>query len=378
MDFRFFAKSDIVFGSGAAGGLPDILRERGAGKALVICDSFGSGAAERVLGLVRQAVPAVSFGEVPACPTVSQAEEAAGLARKEDVDIVLALGDGGCMDLAKAVGLLTVNPGPIGRFGGAVKPENPALPLIAVPCAAGASGEMTDICTLVESESMASLVIRDKSLVPSKLIVDPELTSGLPPELTAAAGMDALAHAAESYISSCSTPLTEYHSLIGLKILYQSIVAAVEDGSDMTAREQMLLGSVITGVALSNTGSGLANAIAHNLSARFGLSHGMASAAVLPYVMESCAGSCPEKMVLMAQTIGLPITGQMKKDRYLFSEELMRLTSELDIKPLSRQGVGEAALEELVDGVLREAALSFDPRRELSGDELRFILRQAF
>ena len=190
--------------------------------------------------------------------------------------------------------------------------------------------------------------------------------------------MDAITHAVESYISNMATPLTEYNALEGLKILYKNLPLVCKDGDDMDAREQMMLGCIITGFSFSNANLGLVHGIAHTLSAHFGLAHGMANACVLPYVMKYNAESCPEKMVDLAKAIGLETSGDIEKDKYLLGDALLALTKELGIKTISEQGISEADLDMLADDVLKEPVLGFNPRQGITKEDVIDSMKQAY
>ena len=221
-------------------------------------------------------------------------------------------------------------------------------------------------------------VVIDNKIVASDVIADPDFTKTVPAGVTAATGMDAITHAVESYISNMATPLTEYNSLKGLEILHKNLPKVVKDGSDMDAREQMMLGCIITGFGFSNANLGLVHGIAHTLSAHFGLAHGMANATVLPYVMEYNAGSCPEKMVDLAKAIKLPVTGNLDEDKLLLAKELKRLTTELGIKTLEEQGIKKEDFDMLADDVLKEPVLGFNPRQNITKEDILAILEKAF
>lgn len=146
----------------------------------------------------------------------------------------------------------------------------------------------------------------------------------------------------------------------------------------MDAREQMMLGCIITGFGFSNANLGLVHGIAHTLSAHFGLAHGMANATVLPYVMEYNADSCPEKMVNLAKAINLPISGNLDEDKLLLAKELKRLTRELGIKTLSEQGIEKKDFDMLAEDVLKEPVLGFNPRQNITKEDILEILDKAF
>ena len=381
MSFNFFVKSYIEFGAGAINRLPEILKGYQAKKVMLVYDGGvkAAGIADVVLAAIREAgVEYVIFDGVIPNPTNEVVEKAASIAKEEKVDVFVAAGGGSSIDLAKAVNVLMSNPGSIGEYGGMNMVKNPLLPLIAIPTTAGTSSEITNVSALIDTEKVIKYVVIDNNLVPSKVIADPEFTKTMPASVTAATGMDAITHAVESYISNMATPLTEYNSLAGLKIFHANIAAAVKNGSDMKAREQMMLGCIITGFGFSNANLGMVHAIAHTLSAHFGLAHGMANACVLPYVMAFNAPSCPEKMVEMAKALDLPVSGNTEKDMYLLSEELLRLIKELGIKTISEQGIKEEDLDMLADDVLKEPVLGFNPRQGVTKQDVLDILHKAF
>jgi alcohol dehydrogenase len=377
----FFVNSNIVFGRDAINRLPLILKEYNPKSVMIVCD-----AGVKIAGIVETVIAKITstdtkvtvFDKTIQNPTNELAEEAVVIAKNEGIDLFVAVGGGSSIDLAKAINILMTNPGPIELYGGIGLVKNSVLPLIAIPTTAGTSSEITNVCALIDTKSVRKYVIIDNKIVAERVVADPEFTRTMPPSITAATGMDAVTHAVESYISNMSTPLTEYNSINGLKILYKNLPRVFFDGNDIQAREQMMLGCIITGFGFSNANLGLVHAIAHTLSAHFYLAHGMANAAVLPFVMEYNADSVPEKMVKMAEAIHLPLSGDIEKDKYLLSKELQRLTGMLGIKKLSGQGIREKDLAVLTDDVLKEPVLSFNPKRNVTRDDILNILYKAF
>ena len=381
MSFNFWVKSNITFGRGAVEKLPEIINRYGLKNIMVVYDSGvkAAGIAERVMEQVEKAgVKAVVFDGVIPNPTNEVVEEAATIAEEAKVDGFVAAGGGSSIDLAKAINVLMTNPGTIGEYGGMGMVKNTCLPLIAIPTTAGTSSEITNVSALIDTEKVIKYVVIDNNIVASDVIADPDFTRTVPTGVTAATGMDAITHAVESYISNMATPLTEYNSLKGLEILHENLPKVVKDGSDMDAREQMMLGCIITGFGFSNANLGLVHGIAHTLSAHFGLAHGMANATVLPYVMEYNADSCPEKMVDLAKAINLPITGNLDEDKLLLAKDLKRLTTELGIKTLSEQGIKKEDFDMLAEDVLKEPVLGFNPRQNITKEDVLAILEKAF
>lgn len=381
MSFNFFVKSNITFGKGAVEKLPEILKGYGLKKVMIVYDGGvkAAGIAEKIVDQVKKAeVEYLIFDGVIPNPTNEVVEEAAKLAKEAKVEGMVAVGGGSSIDLAKAVNVLMTNPGTIGEYGGMNMVKNPCLPLIAIPTTAGTSSEITNVSALIDTEKVIKYVVIDNKIVASDVIADPEFTKTMPVSVTAATGMDAITHAVESYISNEATPLTEYNSLKGLSILYENLPKVVENGSDMEARENMMLGCIITGFGFSNANLGFVHAIAHTLSAHFGLAHGMANACVLPYVMEYNAEACPEKMVDMAKTIGLPVSGNIDEDKYLLAHALKDLIVKLKIKTLSEQNVPESAFDRLAEDVLKEPVLGFNPRQGVTKEDVITILKKAY
>ncbi len=381
MSYNFFVKSNITFGKGAVEKLPELIQNYGMKNIMVVYDQGvkAAGIAQVVLEQINKAeANVVIFDGVIPNPTNDVVEEAASLAKESNVDGFVAVGGGSSIDLAKAVNILMKNPGKIGEYGGMNLVKNPCLPLIAIPTTAGTSSEITNVSALIDTEKVVKYVVIDNNIVASDVIADPEFTRTVPASVTAATGMDAITHAVESYISNMATPLTEYNSLKGLEILYHNLPKAVKDGNDMEAREQMMLGCIITGFGFSNANLGLVHGIAHTLSAHFGLAHGMANATVLPYVMEYNAESCPKKMVNLAKAIGLEVSGDLENDKYLLAKEFKKLIKELNIKTLSEQGIEKTHFDMIAEDVLKEPVLGFNPRQNISKEDVIAILEKAY
>ena len=380
MASEFFVSSDVTFGKNAAKELPRILKEFKAKNVMVVYDAGVkmAGIAEKVLAEVEKAdVKVTVFDGVIPNPTNEVVEEAAEIAQRENIDVFVAVGGGSSIDLTKAVNILMTNPGPIGQYGGIGLVKEPVLPLIAIPTTAGTSSEITNVVALTDTKAVCKYVIIDNKIVADKVIADPEFTKTMPAGVTAATGMDAITHAVESYISNMSTALTEYHSIKALQIFHEYLPKAVANGSDMEAREKMMLGWLIAGFGFSNANLGLVHGIAHTLSAHFHLAHGVANATVLPYVMEYNADSCPEKMVNLAKAIDLPVSGDLAKDKYLLSEELLKMTKTVGIKTLSELGVEEKDFEMIAEDVLKEPVLGFNPKQGVTKEDVISILKKA-
>ncbi len=382
MAYNFFVHSDLVFGKDAAAALSGILENENIKNVMVIYDGGvkAAGIAEKVLAEVNKVdgIKVTTFDEVEPNPSNQLVERIYAIAKEAGVEGFVAVGGGSSIDAAKAANVLMTNPGPIGQYGGIGLVKNKPLPLIAIPTTAGTSSEITNVSALTDTEAVCKYVVIDNKITPSYVIADPEYTRTMPKGVTAATGMDAITHAVESYISNMATPLTRYNSIQGLKIFYENLPKVVEDGNNMEARENMMMGCVITGFGFSNANLGLVHGIAHTLSAHFHLAHGMANAVVLPYVMAYNAPSCPDEMIELAKAIDLPMTGDKDRDMYALSDALLAMTKKLGIKTLSEQGIKEEDFDMLADDVLKEPVLNFNPKQGVTKEDVLELLKKAF
>lgn len=382
---EFFVKSDVTFGKDAICELSRILEGFGAKNVLVVYDKGvkAVGIADKVVGAIdNKKFKVIEFDGVVPNPTNEVVEEGYELAKRNEVNAFVAVGGGSSMDTAKAINILCANGGDIMDYEGIGNVPKPVFPLVAIPTTAGTSSEITNVAALVDTKSVRKYVVIDNKIVADKVICDPEFTRTVPPSVTAATGLDAITHAVESYISNEATYLTKYNSLRGLQIFHENLERVYRDGNDMEARENMMLGCIVVGFGFSNANLGLVHAIAHTLSAHFGLAHGAANACVLPYVTAFNAEKCPEEMIEMAKAINLPLTEDKESDKYALSRELLRMAKEMGIKPLHEQGRDRKITEEdfdiIAEDALKEGPLHFNPRQDVTKETIIEILKKAF
>lgn len=382
---EFFIKTDVTFGADSVQELSRVLHDFYAKNVLVVYDKgvAAVGIADKVLAAIdKKAFRVVCYDGVVPNPTNEVVEEGYAIAKANQVDAIVAVGGGSSIDTAKAINVLLANGGNIMDYEGIGNVPKPVLPLIAIPTTAGTSSEITNVAALVDTASVRKYVVIDNKIVPDKVIADPEFTRTVPPFVTAATGLDAITHAVESYVSIEANFLTKYNSLRALQIFHEYLPRAYRDGNDMEARENMMLGCIVVGFGFSNANLGLVHAIAHTLSAHFGLAHGDANACVLPYVVAFNAQKCSKEMIELAKAINLPMTGDEEKDKFALADELLRMTREMGIKPLSEQGrntkITESDFDMLAEEALKEGPLHFNPRQDVTKEVIIDILKKAF
>jgi alcohol dehydrogenase class IV len=283
------------FGAGAAARVGAEARAQGARHAFLLADPgvMAAGVCASVIASLADAGLAHTLhtGVVPN-PSVESVDEAAAHYHACGADAVVAVGGGSAIDTGKGVRMLAgAEAGAsIAAFsflrGAEARPVPRALPpLIAVPTTAGTGAEMTPWGVITDAARRQKFGIGGPAVTPSAAILDPELTYGLPPLLTAATGMDALTHCIEAFVSTNPAPALDPMILHGIDLLGRSLPTAVAHGSDARAREEMMLGAMIGGIAISTRWLGACHALAHPLSALAGVQHGIANAIMLPHQM---------------------------------------------------------------------------------------------
>jgi alcohol dehydrogenase class IV len=220
-------------------------------------------------------------------------------------DAIVAFGGGSVMDAAKVIGLAAANRRDprslVGYFRAFVGP----VPIYAVPTTAGTGSEVTVAAVISDPEAGRKLVIADTRIVPQMAALDPALMAGLPPDVTAATGMDALTHAVEAYISGWRTDESDRLAEAAVRAIFANLPTACRDGRDLVARERMALAATWAGMAFTRANVGNVHAIAHQLGGRYHTPHGLANALVLPHVLRFCAAEAAPRLAALARAVGL-------------------------------------------------------------------------
>jgi alcohol dehydrogenase class IV len=380
--FEFATAARIVFGAGRALELPEILRVFGPRVFLVT--GRNPDRLEPILSGLRGAgffsTPFVIGTE----PSVAAVEAGASLAREAHCDVVLTIGGGSAMDAAKAIAAFATNPGNVVDYleviGRALPLARPALPIVAVPTTAGTGAEVTRNAVLHSPEHRVKVSLRSPSLLPRVAIVDPELTIGLPPPLTASTGLDALTQLIEPFVCSRANPMTDALCRDGMGRVARSLRRAFERGDDLEARTEMSLASLFGGLALANAGLGAVHGFAAPMGGTFPVAHGAVCAALLPHVMEANIRVASELNAtetlrrydkVACVLTGNPTAGALDGVRWV--EALCR---DLAIPRLSSLGIARADFPGLVAKAQAASSMKANPV-QLTPDRLEQILERA-
>jgi alcohol dehydrogenase class IV len=381
--FSFRAAGEIIFGVGAVNRLGAAVRKAGGKRVLVVADpGFAkTGSFLQVTqSLEREGLSLVLFDRVEPEPRTVVADQGGEVARKERCDFVLGVGGGSAMDTAKAAAVLATNGGQARDYQGLDKVPRPGLPKGMVPTTAGTGSEVTFTAVFINEEEKKKAGINSPHLYPEMSVLDPELTLSLPPAVTAFTGMDALAHAVESYTSKAAHSLSEMFSLEGIRLIGKSLRRAVEVGSDLDARSDMLLGSLLAGIGLANAGVTAVHSLSYPLGGRFRVPHGVGNGLLLPAVMEYNALSLPEKFARIAGAIGEKTEGlSAKKAALLAVEAVRRLARDIQVPMrLSDLGIPESAFPGMAEEALKVTRPLENNPRPVSFEDAIQVYRSVF
>jgi choline dehydrogenase len=358
--FRNHLPVRIRFGEGVAGDLAAVLAEEGAHRPLVVIDEGLAGLVPRVADALAAVPGAETFEKPPGEPTVELVERAAEVLAGAGADAVAAIGGGSAMDTAKAARLVAGQGGPYLRFaaGGAAY-EPPAIPLVCVPTTAGTGSEVSGGAVITDERTHVKAGIASPHLRAQHALVDPALTWGLPPGITAHTGIDALAQAVAAMVVTARTPIGDGIALEAIGLAGRALVRVVHDGSDHDARSQMACASLMAGLAMNISDCGAEHSLGQALGGRFGLPHGLTIGLVLAETMDRDRRHVPAAFERIADALGEPAGGPADGSRAVTA--VRRILAELEFDTLAGVGVQEADIDGLVDGALADYFITVAP-----------------
>lgn len=305
--FSFTGARKIVFGCGSLEGLPGHIAEFGARKPLIVIDGnlSADGFREKVSSLFGgDHSRYLIFDEITGEPPLEIADKGAALARAEGCDIVVGIGGGSTLDAAKAMAVIVTNGGEAVQYLGLNNVPGPGLPKIMIPTTAGTGSEVTFTAVFIRKDLKKKEGINSPYLYPELALLDPLLTVSVPPAVTASTGLDALCHAIESYTSIIASPMSEMMSLEAISLIASNLRTCVHNGSDIAAREKVLLGSLYAGLGLANAGVTAVHSLSYPLGGTYGIPHGLANTILLPTVMRFNVVAALEKFADIAEVMG--------------------------------------------------------------------------
>ncbi len=367
---QFHGKTKLCYGKYAL----ETLEELPATSAFVVTDPFmvKSGFAEQVTShLERRNLPHAIFAEVEPDPSLETVVRGAAEFIRFRADLIVALGGGSAIDTAKAIAFFAVK----------AAPQLPRPLLAAIPTTSGTGSEVTAISVVTDKAQGVKIPLNDELLIPDVAILDARFTRTVPPPVTAATGMDVLTHAMEAYTSRDNNAFTDILAVQAIRYVFSFLLKAYQQMEDMEAREMMLLGSCMAGMAFNNSGLGLTHSMAHALGGQFHIPHGLANAVFLPYVIRFNSFDAGVRYRELARIIGLPHANVEEGTQALIGavqslNEAMRIPSRLRELKIEEPAF-RAALDSMAAHALDDMCTQSNPRRPSLAD-IRTLLEQAW
>lgn len=386
MESRLFKMLTMVeYGIGVAEKIGEKTKEFGGKKALLVTDPGlkKTGLVDNVANLLKKSgIDSVVFDNVKGNPLISSCEEGLEIFKKEHCDLTIAIGGGSPIDTAKAVNIVEANGGHILDYEMFIDGmRNPITkrkkPLIVIPTTSGTGSEVTMWSVITDPKRKYKASFGHPYMAPEYSLSDPAVTLTVPPGLTAAQGMDALTHAIEAYTSRYTMPQTDALALEAIRLISSNLRQAVAYGNNLQARDGMLMGSLMAGMAFGSAPVGAVHAMAHTLGGFYDTPHGVANAILLPWVMEFNLIACPERMAKIAEAMGECVdrlSVMERADKAIAA--VKRLSAEVEIPKLSEVGCKDSDIHELARLAAQDMNVNGNPR-PMVATQMEAVYRKA-
>ena len=383
--FNFNTSASVRFGPGLLSQLGDIVKNEIGTRVLLVTDPgmMATGIVERALASLKNAgVDVTLYQDVKADPPEEIVTFCAQMAIDSKAQGVIGLGGGSSLDVAKLAALLATGNESLKDAYGVGNAKGPRLPLILVPTTSGTGSEMTPISIVTTGESEKMGVV-SPVILPDIALLDPELTLGLPPHITAATGIDAMVHAIEAFASANANnnPISRNLATEALRLMGAALETAVKNGSDLSARSDMLLGSMMAGQAFANSPVAAVHALAYPIGGHFHVPHGLSNALVLPYVLRFNTEVAPQPYAQIAP-FAFPELGKIGDERKraeAFCDSMAALSQRCGLQQSLREmNIPRDFLPKLASDAMNQTRLLVNNPRELNEADALNIYKSAW
>jgi alcohol dehydrogenase class IV len=380
-DFSVQLPKKILFGEGAAKEIPKLVKGFNSNSVLFITDPTirKIGLSDQILNSLEKAgIQTEVFDQVELEPSIKAAEKVIEVSRKSEFDLVIGMGGGSSLDMAKLASISATNAGPLKDFVGVGMVKKPGVPKILIPTTSGTGSEITMNSIISDKENKLKMGIVTPYIIADVALIDPLLTTSMPPKVTSSTGLDALTHAVESLISIDLNPFSELFAIDAIKRIFRYLPKAYHDGKNIEARREMCLASMFAGISLGISGVCAGHAAAYSFT--ISVPHGVGCAIALPYIMELNATSCLDKMVKIAKAAGVTEEGaNQKKNAYNAVNAVRDLIKEVG-NPLSLKeiGISDADIESMAKKMLTIKRLLAHNPKDLSEKDTEKLFRRMY
>ncbi len=380
---RMILNETSYFGRGSREKVADEIKMRGFKKVLLVTDKplLNSGTVKLVTEILdRENINYFIYDGVKPNPSVKNVKDGLLVAQINDVDAIVAVGGGSSIDTAKAIAIICTNPefNDVVSLDGTAETKSKALPIIALPTTAGTAAEVTINYVITDEVRTKKMVCVDVHDIPVVAIIDPDLMQGMPQEIAASTGMDALTHAMEGYITKAAWFIPDMFHINAMSLIYKNLEKAANEKNE-EAIEKVGYAQYIAGMGFSNVGLGIVHSMAHSLGAYFDTPHGVANALLLPHVLKFNGKVCPELYRNMGNAFGLNMEETSDEEAIdKVVNAVKDLSRKLNIpQTLEEIGIPEEMLPTLADQALKDVCTPGNPR-EVTKEDILKIYKEAY
>jgi alcohol dehydrogenase len=367
---KFHVPTQIYFGSGALSQLRQVIPNVKSRFFLVTDPGI------KKTGIVDTVISQVNiidtFDEVEQNPVSTTINRAAQAVRAVNPDIIIGVGGGSSMDAAKAIALLATNPGTIEQYEGKSTYRHPPLPVIAIPTTCGTGSEVTWVAVITDPERKFKMSIKGPHIFPAIAVIDPDVLRSLPQHLIASTGMDALTHAIEAYTAKPRTVLTDIFARKAVSYIFKSLRKVYTDITNKKARENIMLGSTLAGIAFGNSDVGAVHCIAESIGGLYNVPHGVANSMFLPVVMEFNFPESTSRYADLGRLIGIKDIDDASAAQK-FIEAVKELSHFLDIPSFKELGIKESDFCEIAHRSVKNNSNPSNPRKAEFDDYMHML-----
>lgn len=379
MRFMNWKEPVLLKGEDAVLKLPAFIKNKGINKVLIVTDKGLMNLHlldPMIEEIKKEGMEYVIFDGVQPNPTIPNIEDCKDTYIKNNCQGIIAFGGGSPMDCAKAAGARVVKPKQsVRQMRGYLKVHKKIPPFFAVPTTAGTGSETTLAAVVSDPTTHEKNAIGDSCLRPKYAVLDPKLTIGLPPFVTATTGMDALTHAVEAYIGKSNVKSTKRYAEDATKLIFENLEKAYTNGKDMKARENMLIASYFAGNAFTRAFVGYVHAIAHNLGGLYNTPHGLANAVILPYVLEWYGKSIYKRLAKLADIVGISkeeMNNEQKAKAFIHA--IRKMNQDMNI-PNKFDFIKEDDLPTLVSRAIKEGNPGYPVPKIMKPKDMEEVIR---
>lgn len=371
---------EVISGSGSISRVPDIIKKEGIENILLVTDKvlMNLGLLDTFIrSLEERKISYQLFDGVQPNPTIQNVEDGVRKYISSNCKGIVTIGGGSPMDCAKVIGARIANPKKsVKKMKGKFKVRNKLPLLVMIPTTAGTGSETTVVAVVSDPENHEKFAVASTKLVPDYAILDPDLMLGLPPAITSTTGMDALTHAVEAYINVIGTPFTDEKCEKAVKLIFENLESAYQDGSDCERRNNLAIASYYAGVAFTRAMVGYAHAIAHNLGGLYNTPHGLANAVLLPHILEFSRKDAEEKLASLAVAAGIGKKNEPNEALSIkFIEKVKNMNRTMNI-PDTFEELREKDIPVIAERAIKEGNPDYPVPTIMNKNECETILRR--